>query len=297
MKGLAYIDDLNWFKDFIGLSRELNIELDVFTHSRSIAEEAVDSFKKIYHIDIEYFNPDSILNGLRIFGEGYDLYITSTTQKGRIVSGYIAGLFGYNVYSDVTKIDLNKNYVERLVYGGLGKAVINIELPLVLSVVKGVYHGEISGVNGNIETIKVDTRVKSTFNVRELLGVDPTKADVVIGAGRGFKNKEDLNMVKELAKLLGGAWSVTRPLAADYGWCNHWIGISGLNINPKIYFIIGSSGQPHHMLGARNSKLIIAINKDPDAPIFQECDYGIVADLYKVVPRLIKKIKEIKGLQ
>jgi len=296
MKGLAYIDDLNWIKDFIGLSRELNIELDIFTHSRSIAEKATDSFKKIYYIDIEYFNPDSILNGLRIFGEGYDLYITSTTQKGRIVSGYIAGLFGYNVYSDVTKIDLNKNYVERLVYGGLGKAIINVELPLILSLVKGVYHGEISGINGNIETIKVDTRVKSTFKVRELLGVDPTKADVVIGAGRGFKNREDLSMVEELAKLLGGAWSVTRPLAADYGWCNHWIGISGLNISPKIYLIIGSSGQPHHMLGARSSKFIIAVNKDPDAPIFQECDYGIVGDLYKVVPQLIKKIKEIKGL-
>jgi electron transfer flavoprotein alpha subunit len=178
----------------------------------------------------------------------------------------------------------------------MAKASIKASPPYIVSIVKGVYKGEPKKVEGEIELIDLGkSKLEVEFKHRIIEGMDPTKADIVIGAGRGFKSRDDLKIVDELAKLLGGAWSVTRPLAADYGWCEHWIGISGLVINPKIYLIVGSSGQPHHMLGARGSKIIIAINKDRDAPVFEEADYGLVGDLYKILPRFVEKIKELRG--
>lgn len=125
-------------------------------------------------------------------------------------------------------------------------------------------------------------------------GVKLDEADVVVGGGRGLRKKEDLKLLKELASILGGAWGVTRPLAADYGWAPEWIGISGASINPKLYIATGISGQPQHTSGIRGSKVIVAINMDSEAPIFKFADYGIVGDLYQIIPKLIEKLKEIK---
>ncbi len=130
---------------------------------------------------------------------------------------------------------------------------------------------------------------------REAVNIE--EAEIVVGVGRGFKKKEDLKLAEELAELLGGVVGCTRPIAADYGWLSEdrWIGISGKKIKPKLYLAIGISGAPQHMSAVMDSKVIVAINKDKAAPIFQYADYGVVADLYKFVPILIKKIRERLG--
>ena len=296
MRGLGYIDDPNWVSDYIGFTQSFNISLEVCTHSNDIAERIRDYFNKVYVIGGGNYYPDLLMKFLEKAASDYDLILSPSTLKGRLFSGYASYILKVPAYTDVIKIDFKDQIVERLVYGGMAKASIKASPPYIINLVKGVYKGEAKKIGGEIEILDLgESRLEVEFEHRVLEGVDPTKADIVIGAGRGFRSKDDLKMVDELAKLLGGAWSVTRPLAADYGWCEHWIGISGLVINPKIYLIIGSSGQPHHMLGARGSKIIIAINKDREAPVFEEADYGLIGDLYKILPKLLDRIRELQG--
>ncbi|HVM44533.1 MAG TPA: electron transfer flavoprotein subunit alpha/FixB family protein [Candidatus Thermoplasmatota archaeon] len=128
-------------------------------------------------------------------------------------------------------------------------------------------------------------------------GVNLEAATVVVGAGRGFKTKDDLKLAFELAQTLGGQVGCSRPLATDLGWLTdeYWIGLSGKEVKPKLYVAAGISGQIQHTTGIRNSKVIVAINTNKDAPIFKMADYGIVGDLYKVLPALDAAVKKQLG--
>ena len=127
-------------------------------------------------------------------------------------------------------------------------------------------------------------------------GVDITAADVLVGIGRGIKDEKNLPMMEELAKALGGILACSRPIV-DKGWLpsDRQVGTSGKTVKPKLYIAVGISGAFQHVLGMKNSDLIIAINKDPNAPIFSFADYGVVDDLFKIVPQLKEKIYELKG--
>jgi electron transfer flavoprotein alpha subunit len=122
-------------------------------------------------------------------------------------------------------------------------------------------------------------------------------ADVVVSAGRGIKKKEDLKLAEDLAAACGGQVGCSRPIAADLKWLSdaHWIGLSGHEVKPKAYIGLGVSGQIQHVAGMRGSKLIIAINKDEEAPLVKISDYAIVDDLYKVVPPLTAEVKKLRG--
>jgi electron transfer flavoprotein alpha subunit len=125
--------------------------------------------------------------------------------------------------------------------------------------------------------------------------VNLAEADIIVSGGRGLKRKEDLNMLKELASILGGVLGVSRPLV-DEGWVSkeHQVGFSGNTVKPKLYIACGISGSPQHIAGMRDSEIIVAINIDQSAPIFRIADYGIVGDLYEVIPKLIETLKRLK---
>jgi electron transfer flavoprotein alpha subunit len=125
--------------------------------------------------------------------------------------------------------------------------------------------------------------------------VDITKADVIIGVGRGIKEQANVAIVEELAKAIGGVVACSRPIV-DANWLpkDRQVGSSGKTVKPKLYIAVGISGAFQHIAGMKNSGTIIAINKDPNAPIFNDADYGIVDDLFKVVPALKNKIAELK---
>ncbi len=141
-------------------------------------------------------------------------------------------------------------------------------------------------------TVKV---IESHIEPQE--GPDITEADIVITVGRGIGDKETLELAQELADLLGGAMGATRPIT-DEGWLpdRTQIGQTGVTIAPKLYIGLGVSGAVHHTVGIRNSEIIVAVNKDPEAPIFDMATYGIVGDIHEVLPLLIQKIKQEKGL-
>lgn len=142
-----------------------------------------------------------------------------------------------------------------------------------------------------------DARVVVKEIVQESKGdVDLGEASFIVSVGRGVKGPEGVEAVRPLAKALGAAYGASRAVV-DSGWMPHnaQVGQTGRVVAPDVYFSIGISGAIQHMAGMSGSKLIIAVNKDPDAPIFSIADYGIVADLFKVVPVLIEEVKKIKG--
>lgn len=127
-------------------------------------------------------------------------------------------------------------------------------------------------------------------------GVDITAAEKLVGIGRGIKDVANMPIVEELAKTLGGVLACSRPIV-DKGWlpADRQVGTSGKTVKPKLYLALGISGAFQHVVGMKSSDLIIAINKDPKAPIFSFADYGVVEDLFKIVPSLKNKINELKA--
>jgi electron transfer flavoprotein alpha subunit len=126
--------------------------------------------------------------------------------------------------------------------------------------------------------------------------VDIGKADVIVAIGRGVREQENVPMMEELATALGGVLACSRPVV-DAGWLgkDRQVGSSGKTVKPKLYLAIGISGQFQHLSGMKSADTIIAINKDPKAPIFSAADYGIVGDLFKIVPALKDKIAELRA--
>lgn len=126
--------------------------------------------------------------------------------------------------------------------------------------------------------------------------VDLTSADIIVSVGRGIKEKDNIPIVEELAKALGAELAASRPIC-DNGWLpmERQVGSSGQTVSPKMYLAVGISGAIQHLVGMKGAKTIVAINKDANAPIFEVADYGIVGDLFEVVPALVEEIKKSRG--
>lgn len=134
------------------------------------------------------------------------------------------------------------------------------------------------------------------FIVPEVEDIDITKEELLITVGRGIQNQENMKVAEELANLLGGALAASRPVV-DQGWLplTRTVGRSGKVVKPKLYFTLGISGAPEHVEGMKDASLIIAINTDPNAPIFQIAHYGVIGDIFEIVPALVENIRARKG--
>jgi electron transfer flavoprotein alpha subunit len=123
---------------------------------------------------------------------------------------------------------------------------------------------------------------------------DLSEAKVIVGIGRGIEKSEDIDLARELASTIGAALGCTRPIAEDLNWmpADSFIGISGQRVKPELYIGVGISGQIHHLSGIRDARVICAINSDENAPIFEAADYGIVGNLYEVLPKLTQEFKK-----
>jgi electron transfer flavoprotein alpha subunit len=135
-------------------------------------------------------------------------------------------------------------------------------------------------------TETVETRPTQASSVRI------EEAEVIISCGRGLEKKEDKALLEELAKPLCGQVGCSRPLAEDRKWFSEWVGLSGHKVKPKLYIACGISGVIQHVAGIRDAKIIVAINKDPEAPIFEIADYAVVGNLYEVLPALTEAIRK-----
>lgn len=293
-----YAEDLSWARQLASAARNLGEDIAAFTTNPDIADELTKYYPKVYYAIIDVFEPLSVAKTVRkiIDADKPEIMLLPCTNKGRMLTGLLSSYMNSVPVTDAVKISFTGDTVEvdKITFGGNAIAKVAAKIPVTICLSVGAYP-EAEPLEKPGEAVRVEAEkpaIKTSFQPRKAEGITPDKADIVVGAGRGIKRKEDLSMIEELAKILKGAWSVTRPLAADYGWADNWIGISGLIISPKLYIAVGISGQAYHMIGVKGAKIIVAINNDENAPIFEEADYGIVGDLYKVLPVLINKLKE-----
>jgi electron transfer flavoprotein alpha subunit len=217
----------------------------------------------------------------------------AATPAGRVLLGAVAARLHAPVLAGIGSVELSGDQVvvSRTVLGGIAEhrtAVSGGTAVLALTPGSSV---DAAGVPVAIEEVAVTPIGGATITdvrVKEQAKVDLGAARTVVAIGRGLKAREDLALVTELTTALGGELACSRPLAEGVDWVakERYVGISGQHIAPDLYVAIGISGQLQHMVGVRGAKVVVAINSDKAAPIFAQCDYGIVGDLYEVVPAL-----------
>ncbi|HBQ27383.1 MAG TPA: electron transfer flavoprotein subunit alpha [Syntrophomonas sp.] len=225
-----------------------------------------------------------------------ELIVVEPTKRYKLIAGRIAAMLGITVITDV--LELEQDLVaKRMVYGGTAirteKAASGYTMVMVGSgVLKTESVPEITVREEKpVPFIEPKIRLKRIAREeKEKVTIDLPGAKVVLGIGRGIAEHKDLEMVKQLALAVKGEIGCTRPIAEAEKWMpkETYLGVSGVIIAPEIYIAIGISGQIQHTVGINRSKTVVSINKEKSAPIFKQSDYGIVGDLYKVVPALIK---------
>ena len=227
--------------------------------------------------------------------------LVAATRRGREVAPRLATRLGYGCITDALNPRLEEGRIvaERVVWGGNAIAKISTKDAVVMTIPPKAHEPATGEANPELRPLEVNpgAEVRVVGRSQKPTGkVNIKDADVVISAGRGFKKKEDLSLLDELAQLLNGVIGASRPLTSDLGWMpeERQVGLSGVTVKPKLYIAVGISGQIQHLTGMRDSKLVVAINTDKNAPIFQECDYGVVGDLYCVIPALIRALRSKK---
>ena len=228
-----------------------------------------------------------------IFSNNIDGKAIAPRLAARLKAGLVAGAIALPDTS-------NGFTVKKNVFSGKAFANVSIKSDIkVISLNTNSY--PVTATEAKAEVVPfdatVDTSKVKVTAVNKVTGDIPlSEAEVVVSGGRGLKGPENWGMIEELAKLLGAATACSRAVA-DVHWRPHHehVGQTGLAIAPNLYIAIGISGAIQHLAGVNRSKVIVVINKDPEAPFFKAADYGIVGDAFEVVPRLIEDVKKLKG--
>ncbi len=252
----------------------------------------------------ENYNVDVFSKAIKAAAEstGAELILISNTPTGWDVAPRIAAGLDCAFVSDAIKVengDGGFNFRRRIFNGKLD-AEISTSGRTVASMQPGAQTAFEGSSDGSTEALSTDLAATAKFieiKIAESTGVDLTKADVIVSGGRGVGDPEKFpEVIQPLADALGGAMGASRPVV-DAGWLDHpyQVGSSGQIVAPKLYIAAGISGAIQHLVGMKASNFIVAINKDPDAPIFEVADIGVVADLFDIVPALTAAVKDAKG--
>ncbi len=231
---------------------------------------------------------------------GPDILLLRSSRLGKETAGRVAQKLQAGCITDAIGLTTKAPdlVVDRYALGGntVSSEVIK-STKKVMSFMPRTFEAQKAPVQGKV--VKMDLKVPASrvelVEQRKKTGESANieSAETLVCVGKGIANKDDLAMVNELAKVLGGELGCTRALSSDYHWLSEdrMVGISGKRCKPKLHVSIGVSGQIQHTVGIMSSKLIVAVNKDKEAPIFKIADYGIVGDLYQIVPKLVERIK------
>jgi electron transfer flavoprotein alpha subunit len=235
------------------------------------------------------------------------LVVMSHTYLVRDFGPKLAARFGKSLISDCIRAEVADNsitFTRRIFLGKLDADVVSDgAAPVFATFQSGAYRPDhaAKGSGATVEKQDVEVgeiRMSPEAPFQEVKqAVDLSKAEIIIAIGRGIKSKENIALAEKLAEVLGGDIAASRPIC-DAEWLpiDRQIGSSGQTVAPKLYIALGISGAIQHLVGMKNSGTIVAINKDPEAPIFDLADYGVVGDLFEAVPVLTEEIKKIKGL-
>ncbi len=263
---------------------------------------------KIHHLQEENLNHLDAEQYIRIIStiaetSGSTVLIVSHTNTGRAIAPGLSARLKAGLVTGATALPDTSNgfSVKKNVFSGKAFCTVSIKTPVkIISLNPNVYpmsagEGKAEIISENIPLQPSGVTIKS---VSKASGEVPlTEAEIVVSGGRGMKGPENWGPIEELAGLLHAATACSRPVS-DSGWRPHHehVGQTGIAIAPNLYIAIGISGAIQHLAGVNRSKVIVVINKDPEAPFFKSADYGIVGDAFEILPRLIQAVKKLKGM-
>jgi len=225
-----------------------------------------------------------------------ELVVFGHTYQTRDYAPKLAARFGRVLIGDV--IAARPPIFVRQIFQGKFNADVRLvgEGPHFVSIQAGAWRPIEAPVEVFTPEVTISRQVAELPYRESARAVDLTAADIIVSVGRGIKEKENIPVVEALAQALGAELAASRPIC-DAGWLpmERQVGSSGQTVAPKVYIAVGISGAIQHLVGMKGAKTIVAINKDRDAPIFEVADYGIVGDLFEVVPALVEEIKKTKA--
>jgi electron transfer flavoprotein alpha subunit len=296
------------------LSEEVSAIVPGKGASLAAAEIAKKKVKQIYlleHDKLVTYTPDGYVGALKEAVSRLDpnYVIFSHTYQTRDYAPRLAAALKKPLISDCIgfKVENRQVIFTRQVFQGKLNADVRAQsgFPILASFQAGSFRADqleaaaepppIEKLQVDMSAIQIRTQPEEKFQEAKQ-AVDLTQAERIVAVGRGIKDKENLPLVEELARELSAELAASRPIC-DNEWLpmDRQIGSSGQTVAPKLYLAVGISGAIQHVVGMKNSQVIVAINKDPEAPIFDIADYGIVGDLFEVVPALIAELRKLKG--
>lgn len=312
---MVYSEDRETLYELLSKAREPAdlLKIEVFAVLLGEKVEARSDEFAVYGADRVYIMEKAQLKGLRAEACAEALHavvsqvkpqalLIGATKRGKELAPRVAGMLGTGCVSEGISIEFADPdlKMKRMVFGGKVLSIHAVSgKPAMATISPGVFEKKrIEGRKAEIIKVEADINPSSV----EILEVKPKEtlarkiedATILICGGRGVKQREDFKLLEELADALGGAVGCSRPVAADRGWFSEWVGLSGKKVRPDLYVTVGVSGAIQHIAGISGSRIVVSINMDPQAPIFMHSDYGIVGDLYKVVPALTEALRKIK---
>lgn len=311
MKALVYAEHTNGklkkiaFEN-VSLTKKLGLAFDCVVIGNNVEAEELGKYgaaEIVYYKNEKYahYSPDGYAQILAeaMDQQGADLLIMGSTATGKDLAPRVAVKLNAAVATDCTQVELDGSDLKiiRPMYAGKVLATIKLtSAKKVITVRPNVYAAEENAGSVSVKSAASEVDFKTV--VSEIVAgakgkLDVTEADIVVSGGRGMKGPENWHLIEDLAGVLGAAHGASRA-AVDAGWRPHdeQVGQTGKTVSPSLYIAVGISGAIQHLAGMSSSKYIVAINKDPEAPIFKVADYGIVADLFDVVPRMIAELKK-----
>jgi electron transfer flavoprotein alpha subunit len=282
---------------------------DLDALNSELANKKLDQGYRVEHALLKNYTPDGYVSALeQLIKKLEPSYVVFPhTYQVRDFAPRLATRFGQVLLADL--VGLRKGgdtfvFVRQLFQGKLNADYRHTASgPCFLSVQAGAFRAEsLEAGSAGVETFAPQIEASAIRNKPEepfreaAQTVDLSAAPIIVSVGRGIKEQDNLPMMEELAAALGGELAASRPIC-DNGWLpmERQVGSSGQTVSPKLYLAVGISGAIQHLVGMKGSKTVVAINKDENAPIFEVADYGIVGDLFEVVPALTEAVKKAKG--
>jgi electron transfer flavoprotein alpha subunit len=308
--------------ELLGKARELAADLhskvvavylghNIRDKTQTLIAKGADKVILVDKPELENFISENYANVISHLVKKYkpEIFLAGATTSGRSLVSRIAVTIYTGLTADCTGLHIDKEkrllVQTRPAFGGniMAQIITPNHRPQMATVRHKVMPEAVEDAKRKGEITEevidgsfIDGRVKFIeFIQEEINKVNLADADIIVSGGRGIADSKNFKLIEELAQVLGGAVGASRA-TVDNGWISysHQVGQTGRTVAPKMYIACGISGQIQHLVGMQSSKIIVAINKDPDAPIFKVANYGIVGDLFTIVPLLIKKFKETK---
>jgi electron transfer flavoprotein alpha subunit len=277
-------------------------------HAAELGRYGADVVFVVEHPALERYNPEVFSASLadRLRSGGYRAGIFTASAEGRDLAPRVAARLGVSIASDVTTFELQADALIAQHPAYTGKINVSLRLtgsPALVSIRPGYVTPVEEPRSARVEAMlpgldPATARVTVTeLSQRSTTKLDLGEASVIVSGGRGLRAAENFKLVEDLAEAIGNAAVGATRAVTDDGWRppTDQIGQTGRLVSPDLYIAVGISGAIQHLAGMRTAKTIVAINKDKDAPIFKVADYGIVGDLFEIVPRLTAEVKKVRS--